>query len=196
MGTAASDTNAAGMVIRGGVGTTTLNRSTQGATHESPNPPVPEAYLIGATTPWYSAAAMPTLPRISKARPTPIFVCDEIRGCDATATTRSATAIDTTPETQCCGSATKTARTWGISSDGSGPAMKYPTAYTRATARRRRTASASRSGGRVQPLDRSADTALSPTGISVFFWGESLGMGRPVPFRAVRSPPHGSVSRG
>ena len=56
--------------------------------------------------------------------------------------------------------------------------MKYPVAYTSATARMRRTASPSRSGGRVQPLVCLSSAADPPTtsGISVFFESVSFGM--------------------
>ncbi len=94
------------------------------------------------------------------------------------ATTRSAVTIESVAGSQWLVAARNIARASGMRSDGRTPATKWPIAYTSATARRRRTASESRSGGRLHALlRRSAADRLPTSRISVFFESASLGMG-------------------
>ena len=121
------------------------------ATHESPKSQVPRpTYTMGDAIPRYCAVAIPKLPRTSNARPAYSLTRPESWGREVMAMTASATPMEIADGTQRPRSLRNWRRAAGKNSCGRTPARKKATMYSRATARRRRTASASRSGGRLQ----------------------------------------------
>ena len=127
-GTAATEQIATMVARIGGVGTTTLKRSTQVTTHERPKPAMPCIPMIGATMPWYSAAAIPKLPSTSNPRPIRSFARSVKLVHVMSAATPSAPVMDAMGGSQNAGDANSISRACVNTRAGASPARKNPRA--------------------------------------------------------------------